>query len=208
MIKAIQHIIYVCRGGSIGQFQREQDSRRKKAKTRVKALPAESRNRFTNETLVNLIDSGWLPNRWLTDEEVKNLRLDDSYNYPDSAISVLREFGDLNIGFYNRTIHLGFLDDWLKHPCSFHKELTGIAIYPIGWTNLFCDDGLGVYCDDSGAIYIDGQTGNEPPQDGLLEKIGDNFDFVIDSLFTDWKILFGSEELRWYYDWNRHSKDG
>jgi len=72
----------------------------------------------------------------------------------------------------------------------------GESLFPIGFTNIFEDDGLGVLVDASGKIYVNGATGYDPPRDYRVDLISTDIDTFLSELFAGRPV---GERHSWYY---------
>lgn len=103
--------------------------------------------------------------------------------FPPAVIRVLSEFGGLDVGG-GRLISFGYIDDHMCASFTTLDELVGEPLFPIGRTNIFEDDGLGVLMDESGRVYVDGATGDRPPRDYRLDLIETNIDQFLVRIFS------------------------
>lgn len=142
------------------------------------------RTRFSDEVLINLLHAGWHEGRAWDDERLSEFQSRFTSIPPSTAQEVLKEFGGLEIGLSGRTIQIGKIKDRL---CAYRQKLAslvGPTLYPIGETNIFEDDGLGVHIDEEGRVFIDGPTGQDPPHDYEIELIASGFDFFLHRAFS------------------------
>jgi hypothetical protein len=109
---------------------------------------------------------------------------------------VLSEFGGLDVGD-GRLISFGYIDDHLCVSLARLEELVGEPLFPIGRTNIFEDDGLGVLMDRSGRVYVDGATGDMQPRDHRLDLIETDIDRFIVRIFSPGPT---PEIQSWYYN--------
>ena len=155
-----------------------------------------ARTCFPERTLNLLVEAGWSEGRRWDANRIQPF-LDCSHrSLPPSAIKILTEFGGLVIGSVGRTITFGYLDERLRTPFDLLGALLGEPLFPIGFTNIFEDDGLGVLTDSVGRLYVDGATGYDPPRDYRLDLISPDIDTFFGMLFSGDRI---SELQSWYY---------
>jgi hypothetical protein len=165
-------------------YRKAQQARLKRAESLFTSLSPATRIRFNDDVLINLLDAGWHEGRAWDGERLSEFQRLFSSNPPSTAQEVLKEFGGLEIGLSGRTIQIGEIKDRL---CAYRQKLAslvGPTLYPIGQTNIFEDDGLGVHIDEEGRVFIDGPTGHDPPHDYRIELIASGFDFFLHLIFS------------------------
>lgn len=166
------------------EYHETQRARRNRAEAQLKDLSDCSRRKFCDEVLVNLMDAGWHEGRTWDVVPLTEFERRFHFPYPPIVHQVLMEFGGLKIGLGGRIIVVGDIDEDL---CSFRhtlSKLVGSALYPVGQTNIFEDDGLGVHLDADGRVFVDGATGEAPPNDYRIELIASAWDRCLDRLFS------------------------
>lgn len=165
----------------------------------MKTLPSASlfaKNRFTERTLNRLFEAGWSEGRHCDASQLQSFFDSSRSVFPPAAINILAEFGGLVIGSKGRTIHFGVVDERLNTPLDLLGALLGQPLFPVGFTNIFEDDGLGVLTDSDGRLYVDGATGYDPPRDYRLDLISPDIDTFLGRLFSGERI---PELQSWYY---------
>lgn len=180
----------------IDDFQHEQRERRKNALIKLSSLTNASRNRFPEETLLCLLDAGWNEGRVWGDQPLTGFTQLFDLDYPQSILKVLTEFGGLSIGFYNRTIDVGNVEEELRSSYQVSSTLVGVSLFPIGRTNIFEDDGLAVLASEDGRIFVDGETGSAPPNDQRLDYIAASFSDALNKILAKEKTKF---DQTWSY---------
>jgi len=182
-------------------FVRDQQERRRRATSQLPALPAAARLRFPDKVLVNLVDAGWHEGRQWDPRSLEEFEAHFG-KAPPLASKILLEFGGLAVGFGNRTITFGLIDDQLGPSRQVLDSLLGTALYPVGLTNILEDDGLGVHVDGQGRLFVDGRTGFDPPQDYRMDLLGHSMDDALGRLFAGgaitWPTLIDGP-TSWYY---------
>lgn len=168
-------------------YRKAQQARLNRAKSLVTSLSSATRTRFrfNDGVLINLLDAGWHEGRAWDDERSSEFQSRFTSIPPSIAREVLKEFGGLDIGLNGRRIQIGKIDDRL---CAYRQKLASIVgptLYPIGETNIFEDDGLGIHIDEEGRVFIDGPTGHDPPHDYRIELIASDFDFFLHRAFSE-----------------------
>lgn len=148
------------------------------------------------KVLRRLVDAGWHEGRTWDSELLKNYLSGFDMVFPPAALRVLSEFGGLNIGSGGRLIYIGYIEEHLCLSHKLMKSLIGEPLFPVGRTNIFEDDGLGVLIDESGRIYVDGATGSDPPRDYRVDLIETNINRFLIRLFSGERIV---EKQSWYY---------
>jgi len=152
--------------------------------------------RFPARVLAPLVDAGWHEGRKWESGQLRDFLAGFDMVFPPVAVRVLSEFGGLDVGTGGRMLFFGHMDDRL---CASHKtvgRLTGEPLFPLGVTNIFEDDGLGVFSGESGRIYVDGATGHDHPRDYRVDLIEDNIDRFLIRLFSRKPV---PEKQSWYY---------
>jgi hypothetical protein len=168
---------------SLNEYRKQQEARRGNAEHLLKSVSQSAKARFSDEVLLNLLDAGWHEGRAWDDELLSEFQSRFTVVPPPTALEVLREFGGLDIGLSGRMIQIGEITERL---CSFRGtliKLVGPTLYPIGETNIFEDDGLGVHIDEAGQVFVDGATGHDPPNDYRIELIASGFDAFLNCVF-------------------------
>lgn len=151
--------------------------------------------RFPQKVLGPLRAAGWHKDRKWDPELLEAFVAKFSRAFPPAVVSVLSEFGGLDVGD-SRLISFGYIDDRLCASFTVLEELVGEPLFPIGSTNIFEDDGLGVLMDESGRVYVDGATGFAPPCDYRLDLIETDIDRFLSRIFSSGR----TQELQsWYY---------
>lgn len=151
--------------------------------------------RFPPRVLKPLIDAGWEAGRSWDTERLEAFLNKFGKTFPPTAILALSEFGGLDVGG-PRGIIFGHVEEHLCASLPTIEKLLGEPLFPIGWTNIFEDDGLSVLMDESGKVYVDGATGYDPPRDYRLDLIESNIDRFLKRLFSRSRI---PEKQSWYY---------
>jgi hypothetical protein len=105
---------------------------------------------------------------------------------PPTALKILDEFAGLLIGRTGRIFSVGEAhpDELARHATL--QQIVGRALYPIGITNIFCDDPLVVYTDDQGGIFLDGAYGNGVPSHSI-EYLAGSIEGALEIMFTPGK---------------------
>jgi hypothetical protein len=154
------------------------------------------KNRFPEHALVRLRQAGWSEGRSWPYSCLRAYIDRFDCTLPPAALSLLTEFGGLELGSQGRTVTFGDFEDRLTASHTLFPQLIGESLFPVGLTNLFEDDGLGVVVDASGKIYVDGATGYDPPRDYRLDLISPNIETFLDVLFSGDPVR---ECQSWYY---------
>ena len=152
--------------------------------------------RFPRSVRSTLSDAGWHEGRRWDSERLEEFTAKFDTVFPPVAVRVLSEFGGLNIGFGGRLIFFGYIDEHLCSSLNVVRRLVGKPLFPVARTNIFEDDGLGVFMDESGRIYVDGATGCEPPRDYRCDLIEDDIDQFLIKIFSPGRT---PERQSWYY---------
>jgi hypothetical protein len=160
--------------------------------------------KYPPEVSLTLREAGWREGRRWEPERLEAFMAASDLPYPPAVVRVLSEFGGLNVGRSGRIIFFGHREEWLCASHKFLRTLVGEPLFPIGWTNLFEDDGLCVLMDESGRIYVDGPTGNAPPLDYLLGLIETDIDRFITRMFSGARA---PEKQSWYYSKSDFGRD-
>ncbi|MBK1884647.1 SUKH-3 domain-containing protein [Luteolibacter pohnpeiensis] len=151
--------------------------------------------RFPNVVLNPLRAAGWHEGRTWEPGLLNSFVARFDRAFPPAVSIVISEFGGLHVGG-GRLISFGYIDDHLCSSFAILEELVGEPLFPIGRTNIFEDDGLGVLMDVSGRVYVDGATGDEPPRDQRLDMIETDIDRFLVSIFSPGHT---PEMQSWYY---------
>ncbi|MDQ8192729.1 SUKH-3 domain-containing protein [Roseibacillus persicicus] len=151
-------------------------------------LEEASSSRFSVECFRALVSSGWQEGRRWDEHELKKYLRSFEFRFPNFAVEILLEFGGLDIGQRGRLVSFGYIDDWLLPSYEEAKSFTGKELFPVGRTNRFEDDGLGVLVDREGQIYVNGPTGSDPPCDHRLDSIAEGFDGFLSTMFIPGRI--------------------
>jgi hypothetical protein len=190
---------------SLRQSRREAAERERLGRRMLASISDAARKRFGESVLIKLLGNGWTEERKADARMMASMQHFAPHPYPAAVIEILSEFGGLNIysgigrladiGAVNSelTAHLGTLERVLERP-----------LHPIGWTNLFDDDGLVIYVDDSGGVFLDGGTGYKDPGSRRIDYIANSFDRALEIMLGEnqkydaWPGLpaFGV----WHYD--------
>jgi hypothetical protein len=181
---------------SLDSWQIEQRQRESRAKMLIATITPGSRTRFADYVLAPLLDAGWHEGRQWDSKQMETFMGRFHSEFPVAARAILVEFGGLEIGFRNRTIVFGSIEDELCVSQSILPRLLPGRLFPLGHTNIFEDDGLGVLVDAAGQVYVDGATGYDPPKDYRLDLISPHIDVFLASLFSD-KVI--PQQTSWYY---------
>lgn len=180
---------------SFSAYQRQRRLRRKRALRLLSSVTEFGRNRFEDEILINLLDAGWFEERRWDQKQVSEFEARFQLHYPQPAHDIVVEFRGLNIGIA-RSIWIGDIDESLRLSKGIIDILVGATLYPIGGTNIFEDDGLGVHVDTSGRVFVDGATGYDSPQDYRIDLIASDFDELLHRLFSSAQVPL---QASWYY---------
>lgn len=152
-------------------------------------------DRFPNSVINPLLAAGWHEDRKWESERLEAFLGNFDRAFPPRVIRVLSEFGGLDVGS-GRQISFGYIDEHLCASFTILERLIGAPLFPIGRTNIFEDDGLGVLMDESGQVYVDGSTGFDPPRDYRLDLIETDIDRFLVRLFSPDRT---PEMQSWYY---------
>jgi hypothetical protein len=155
----------------------------------------DSSSRLPKVVLKPLRAAGWHESRTWEPELLDAFVARFHSAYPATVARVLSEFGGLDVGD-GRLISFGYIDDHLCASLATLEELVGEPLFPIGRTNFFEDDGLGVLMDGSGRVYVDGATGHQPPRDYRLDLIETDIDRFLVRIFSP---VPTPEIQSWYY---------
>lgn len=145
--------------------------------------PGIASTRFPKVVLQPLLAAGWHEGRRWDPELLERFVARFERAFPPAVIRVLSEFGGLDVGG-GRLISFGYIDDHLCASFATLEELVGEPLFPVGRTNIFEDDGLGVLMDGSGRVYVDGATGDNPPRDYCLDLIETDMDRFLAQIFS------------------------
>ena len=196
MLRILNFFRSALRVGSRRAWHDQQSQRESRARDMVSTASHCVRSRFPHKVLAPLLDAGWHEGRCWESERIQNFLTRFDTTFPPAAIKVLSEFGGLEIGFRGRTIVFGDIDERLCASRTILRSLVGESLFPVGTTNIFEDDGLGVLIDASGQMYVDGDTGDDPPRDCRLDLISPSIDRFLGHLFSGDGI---PKQKSWYY---------
>lgn len=162
----------------------------------VSTVSSSVRSRFPDRVLARLLDAGWHDGRCWDSDQMHHFLNRFNTAVPSAAVKVLSEFGGLTIGFRGRIILFGDIDERLCGSIATLSTLLHEPLFPVGTTNIFEDDGLGVHIDESGMLYVDGASGYDPPRDHRLDLIESDIDGFLIQLFSEEPT---PEKQSWYY---------
>jgi hypothetical protein len=199
MLKTLKFLVEYLGARCSGRFvsyDTQQNRREKRAREMVSNLSPASRTRFPEPILAQLLDAGWSEGRQWDSLDMQTFTARFSLPFAPVPRAILSEFGGLDIGFRGRTVLFGYIDERLCLSHALLPSLLGDMLYPLGRTNIFEDDGLGVLTDAAGHIYVDGATGYEAPRDYRLDLVAADIDSFLVRAFSG---QITPEPQSWYY---------
>ncbi len=190
------------RGGGADERQLEHARKTKEAQARLIELGEKSRRRFSDQVLIDLLIGGWTEGRQADSEQMEAFQQQIATPLPEAVAAILREFGGLRFG-RGRSIDFKAVDPVDIAHLNTLNALVGRPLYPVGWTNIFADDGLVVHADDRGQIFMDEHTGFEGQRTGVIEYVAQNMDRALEIMlgkgveFDVWPET--SKKAAWFY---------
>lgn len=180
-------------------FLNPHEARMKRARKKLKRLlllqSAGIRARLGDHGLMALLKADWYEGREWDEDKLAAFEKRFPVESSHPARGILREFGGLNIGGV-RGMVIGHMEEAHTHSREIIDRLAGARLYPVGWTNIFEDDGLAVHVDEKGRVYVDGATGHDPPKDQRVDLIARDFDEFLRKVFAPGPT---QEIQMWYY---------
>lgn len=189
------------------KFRVDQAERTRVARQLLPKLGDASRRRFSKTALLRLLAAGWREGRRLPPVELAALQAVTVHPFPTLVSDVLSEFGSLTLYPHSglgRFARIGEVDKELTEHQSHLERLLERSLHPIGFSNIFVDDGLVIYSDDSGRIFVDGEMGPHNPGDSRIDYLAASFDRALEIMMSysaksdEWPGLHASG--MWYYD--------
>jgi len=179
------------------QHDHERRERRNQAEAKLSLLSPKTTARFCDEVLVNLLDAGWSEERVWDAAELHEFESRFAAAYPICVHEALLKFGGITIGIDGRGIRIGSIVEYKYIFPDLLEQVVTTRLYPIGETDILCDDALGVMMDDAGHVYVDGLTSDSPPKDRCVGKVSSNFIGFLNAMFSD--ALGILEQTDWKY---------
>lgn len=165
------------------EFRLEQAARTKQALQLLPMLSDAARKRFSEAVLLRLLAAGWSEGRCLPSEELATLQAEAPHSFPPAVADVLKEFGGLTIYPHSglgRCAQIGKVNKDMTGHVSQLEMLLERRLHPIGFSNIFVDDGLVIYSDDEGRIFVDGETGYQNPGSARIDYLAETFDRALE----------------------------
>ncbi len=191
---------------SLNQSRREEAEREKLGRKMLPEISETARKRFSEKVLIKLLGNGWTEGRKADAETLLALQKAVRHPFPQTVTDVLSEFGGLKIySGIGRFARIGAVESELTAQQDLLESLVGARLHPLGFTNLFDDDGLTLYADDAERIFADGETGYKDPGSGRIDYLAENFDraleIMLGSSTQNYDPWPGSPATgRWHYD--------
>lgn len=170
---------------SLNQSRREETKRQKLGRQKLKMVSDSTRKRFSEKVLIKLLGAGWREGRKAEADTLLAMQEAARHPFPQPVTVVLTEFGGLKIySGIGRCARIGAVESELTAHQNLLESLVKAHLHPIGFTNLFDDDGLVLYADDSGRIFADGETGHKDPGSGRIDYVAGNFDRALEIMLS------------------------
>lgn len=192
---------------ALEKFRHEQAERTILARKLLPSLSNAARRRFGEPVLVRLLAAEWREGHCLSCEKLAALQADAPHPFPPVVTDVLNEFGGLRIYPHSglgRCAEIGKVDKDLMEHLSQLELLLERRLHPIGFSNIFVDDGLVIYSDDAGRIFVDGETGYQNPGSARIDYLAENFDRALEIMLgsaRSYDRWLGSPASGvWHYD--------
>ncbi|MBB5035528.1 SUKH-3 domain-containing protein [Prosthecobacter vanneervenii] len=165
------------------KFRVDQAGRTRAALQLLAKLSDAARRRFSEPVLLRLLAAGWREGRRLPPEELAALQAVAAHPFPTVVTDGLSEFGGLTLYPHSglgRFAWIGEVDKDLTEHQSQLERLLERSLHPIGFSNIFDDDGLVIYSDDAGRLFADGEMGSENPGDSRIDYLAASFDRALE----------------------------
>ncbi len=149
---------------------------------KLKSLSSGSWKRFSKPVLIELLKAGWKEERHASPEYFKRLISEMPAPPPALVREILDEFADLDLGS-GRSFSVGevYPEEVSRH--AILQRILGQTLYPIGSTDIYCDDPLVVYADGQGRIFIDGSNGMRETS-YLVEYVAASFERALELMLV------------------------
>ena len=190
---------------SLSQSRREAAERERLGRQMLASISDAARKRFSESVLIKLLGNGWTEGRKAEARMMAPMQQFAPHPFPATVVDVLNEFGGLKLySGVGRLADIGAVSSELTAHLSTLERVLERPLHPIGWTNLFEDDGLVIYVDDSGSIFLDGGTGYKDPGSSRIDYIASSFDRALEIMLGEtrkhdvWPGLPASGV--WHYD--------
>lgn len=171
---------------SLRQSRQEAAERERLGRQMLASISDAARKRFSESVLIKLLGNGWTEERKADARMMASMQQFAPHPFPAAVIEILSEFGDLNIySGIGRSADIGPLSSELTAHLGTLERVLERPLHPIGWTNLFEDDGLVIYVDDSGSVFLDGGTGCKDPGSYRIDYIASSFDRALEIMLGE-----------------------